>query len=74
MSQSLLLGYGLDAGDIEMLCILGAACTPSVIALLLALFAHWLPDGGYVSSQHRDDRPGEHHRAHDDDGDWRRAA
>ena len=70
MLQSFLMGYGLDAGDAEMLCILGAACTPSFIALLLALFAHWLPDSGHVPAQHRDDR--EH--AHDDDGDWRRAA
>jgi hypothetical protein len=74
MLQSFLPGDGLDAGDIEMLCILGAAFMPSIIGLLLALFAHWLPDDGYVLSQHFDDRQHEHHRANDGERDWRRAA
>jgi hypothetical protein len=72
---SFLTGDGLNASDVEMLYILGAACLPSVVALLLALVAHWLPDEGYVPSQDRGERA---HlrvvRADDDDDDWRRAA
>jgi hypothetical protein len=72
---SFLAGDGLSASDVEMLYVIGAACLPSVIALLLALVAHWLPDEGYVPSQDRRDRArlrvvG----ADEDDGDWRRAA
>ena len=63
---------GLDAGDIEMLYILGAVFMPSIVALLLCLFAAWLPDDGYVVSQQSEDR--RHHRAHDRGRDWRRAA
>ena len=74
MLQSFLLGDGLDAGDIEMLCILGAAFTPSIVGLLLAFFALGLPDDGPVLSQHVDDRQRAHHRADDGERDWRRAA
>jgi hypothetical protein len=69
---SFLTGDGLNASDVEMLYIIGAACLPSVIALLLALYAHWLPDEGYVPSQDRRDRK-RVQRARDD-RDWRRAA
>lgn len=72
--QSFLLGDGLDAGDIEMLCILGAAFLPSIVGLLLAFFALGLPDDGHVLSQHFDDRQRAHHRANDGERDWRRAA
>jgi len=74
MLQSFLRGYGLDSGDIEMLCILGVAFMPSIVALVLAFFAHWLPDDGYVLSQHVDDRQRKHHRANDSEPDRRRAA
>ena len=74
MLQSLLLGDGLDASDIEMLRILGVAFMPSIVGLLLAFFALWLPDDGFVLSQDFDDRQREHHRANDGEHDWRRAA
>jgi hypothetical protein len=74
MLQSLLVGDGLDASDIEMLCILGAAFMPSIVGLLLAFFALWLPDDGYVFPRQFDDRQPEHHRENDGDRDWRRAA
>jgi hypothetical protein len=74
MSQSFLLGHGLDASDIEMLCILGVAFMPSLIGLLLAFVALWLPDDGYVPSQHVDSRRREHHGANDDQREWRRVA
>ena len=74
MLQSLLLGDGLDASDIEMLCILGVAFMPSIVGLLLAFFALWLPDDGDVLSQDFDDRQREHHLANDGKHDWRRAA
>ena len=65
---------GLDAGDIQMLYILGAMFMPSIVGLLLILFAAWLPDDGFVVSQQRDDRQHEHHRANDRGRDWGRAA
>jgi hypothetical protein len=65
---------GLDAGDIEMLYILGAVFMPSIVGLLLVLFAAWLPDDGLVVSQQCDDRQHEHHRANDRSRDWGRAA
>lgn len=74
MLKSFLLGDGLDASDIEMLCILGVAFMPSIVGLLLAFSALWLPDDGYVLSQHIDDRQREHHRANVGERDWRRAA
>jgi hypothetical protein len=74
MLQSLLQGDGLDASDIEMLCILGVAFMPSIVGLLLAFFARWLPDDDDVLSQDFDDRQREHHRANDGKHDWRRAA
>ena len=74
MSQSFLLGHGLDASDIEMLCILGVAFMPSVVGLLLAFVAIWLPDDGYVVSQHVDNRQREDDHAIDDERDWRRVA
>ena len=74
MFQSLLVGDGLDAGDIEMLYILGAAFMPSIVGLLLAFFALWLPDDGYVLPQQFDDRQPGHHRENDGERDWRRAA
>ena len=74
MLQSLLLGDGLNASYIEMLRILGVAFMPSIVGLLLAFFALWLPDDGPVLSQDFDDRQREHHRANDGEDDWRRAA
>ena len=74
MLQLFLLGDGLDASDIEMLCVLGAAFMPSIVGLLLAFFALWLPDDGYVLSQQSDDRQRERHRANDGERDWRRVA
>ena len=74
MLQSFLLPDGLNTGDIEMLCILGATFMPSIVGLLLAFFALWLPDDGCVLSQQRDDRQHEHHRANDRGRDLRRAA
>ena len=65
---------GLDAGDIELLYILGVAFMPSIVALLLCLFAAWLPDDGLVVLQQCDDRQLEHLRADDRDRDWDRAA
>ena len=72
--MSFLLPHGLHAGDIEMLCILGALFLPSVVGLLLAFLALWLPDDGHVLSQQREDRQSEHRRADDPIPDWRRAA
>ena len=74
MLQSFLLGDGLDASDIEMLRILGVAFMPSIVGLLLAFFALWLPDDGYVLSQDLNDRQREHRHANDGENDWRRAA
>jgi hypothetical protein len=74
MLQSFLLAKGLDAGDIEMLYILSAAFMPSIVGLLLAFFALWLPEDGYVVSQRRDDLQHRHHRINDRGRDWPRAA
>ena len=74
MLRSFLLGDGMNASDIEMLRILGVAFMPSIVGLLLAFFALWLPDDGFVLSQDLDDRQREHHRANDGEHDWRRAA
>ena len=75
MLQSFLLSKGLDADDVEMLYILSAAFMPSIVGLLLAFFALWLPeDGGYVVSQRRDDLQHGHHRTNDSGHDWPRAA
>ena len=73
--EPFMAGDVLYAGDVEMLYIIGAACLPSVVALLLALYAHWLPDEGYVPSQDRGVRARLRVvRADEDDDDWRRAA
>jgi hypothetical protein len=74
MLQSFLLTKGLDADDVQMLAILSAAFMPSVVGLLLALFALWLPEDGKVASQRRDDRQHGRHRTNDRDPDRRRAA
>ena len=74
MLQSFPLPDGLDAGDIEMLWLMGAAFMPSILGLLLALLALWLPDDGPVLSQQCDGRQHEHHGANDRGHDWRRAA
>ena len=74
MLESFLLGDGLDASDIEMLCILGAAVMPSIVGVLLAFFALWLPDDDSVLSQDLDARQRAHHRANDVQRDWRHAA
>jgi hypothetical protein len=74
MLQSFLLSKGLDANDVEMLYILSAAFMPSIVGLLLAFFALWLPEEGYVVSQRRDDLQHGHHRANDRGSDWPRAA
>jgi hypothetical protein len=65
---------GLDASDIEMLWILGAAFMPSILGLLLAFFALWLSDDDHALSQQCDERQHEHHHANDRGHDWHRAA
>ena len=72
MIRSLLLGDG--PVDIEIVYIVGITFAPSIVSLLLALFALWLPDDGYVSRQQFDERQSEHHRTNDGQRDWRRAA
>jgi len=74
MLQSFFLTKGLDAEDVEMLAILSAAFMPSIVGLLLALFALWLPDDSKVASQRRDDLQHGRHRANDRGPDWHRAA
>jgi hypothetical protein len=74
MLQSFLQARGLDAGDIEMLGILSVAFMPSVVGVLLAFFAAWLPDEGYVTPERCDDLQRKPHPAHDREQDWRRAA
>jgi len=73
MWQSLVLSDGLD-GDIQILFMLGAMFLPSIVALLLAFCALWLPDDGYVLPQQYGDRHDEHRRVNDRGRDWRRAA
>lgn len=73
MLQSFLLAKGVDADDVEMLAILSAAFMPSIVGLLLAFFALWLPEDGKVVSQRRDDLRRGHHRT-DDRGHDSRAA
>ena len=53
MLQSFLLSKGLNA-DGEMLLILSAAFMPSIVGLLLAFFALWLPEDGHAAAQRRD--------------------
>jgi len=71
---SFLLSEGLDPVDIEVLYIIGAAVTPSIIGLTLCFISLWLPDEAHVLSKTCD----EPERVQDDkqDGreDWRRAA
>ena len=73
MLQSFPLTEGLDASDIDMLYVLAAAFMPSIVVLLLALFAHWLPDDADVLSRPCDEQH-DHHRANDGAAYWRRAA
>jgi hypothetical protein len=65
----------LSPEDLELLCIIGAGCLPSFIALLLALFASFLPDEGDIPSRGRPINQLVHHDGgvHDED-DWRDAA
>ncbi len=74
MLQSFFLTKGLDADDVEMLAILSVAFMPSIVGLLLALFALWLPDDGKVAPQRRDDLQRGRHRTNDRGPDWHRAA
>jgi hypothetical protein len=74
MLQSFLLTKGLEADDVEMLAILSAAFMPSIVGLLLAFFALWLPEDGKVASPRRDDLQRGHHRTDDRGPDWHRAA
>jgi hypothetical protein len=74
MLQSFLLTKGFDAEDVEMLAILSAAFLPSVVGMLLAFFALWLPQDGDVASQQRDDLQRGRHRINDRGPDWPRAA
>jgi hypothetical protein len=74
---SFLLSEGPDPTDIEVLYIIGAAFTPSIIGLALCFVSLWLPDDGYVFSRPCDDQQDECQRAQDDQDDrddWRRAA
>jgi len=74
MLQSLLSGNRFSAADIDMLRILSAAVTPSIIGLVLCLVSLWLPDDGYVFSKPCDDQQDERQPAQDGQVDWRRAA
>lgn len=74
MFQSFLLSNGLNDGDIQMLCILCAVLMPSVVGLLLAFVALWLPDDGDILSKQCDARQHERHHANDHGRHWRRAA
>ena len=71
---SILLSEGLDPADIEVLFIIGAAVTPSIIGVVLCLVSLWLPDDGYVSSRPCDDQRDKRQPAQDGQVDWRRAA
>jgi hypothetical protein len=74
---SFLLSEGLDPTDVEMLYIIGAAVTPSIIGLTLCFISLLLPDDGQVLSKPCDDRQGEPQRAQnaqENEDDWRRAA
>src|SRR5262245_30375346 len=71
---SFLLSEGLDPVDVEVLYIIGAAFTPSIIGLVLCFVSLWLPDDGYVLSKPCDDQQDELQGAQDDWDDWRRAA
>src|SRR5262249_23694065 len=74
---SFLLSEGLNPTEVEMLYIIGAAITPSIIGLTLCFISLLLPDDGQVLSKPSDDQRGEPQRAQDaeDSGDdWRRAA
>jgi len=71
---SILLSEGLDPADIEVLFIIGAAVTPSIIGVVLCLVSLWLPDDGYVFSKPCDDQQDERQHAQDGQVDWRRAA
>ena len=71
---SILLSEGLDPADIEVLFIIGAAVTPSIIGVLLCLVSLWLPDDGYVFSKPCDDQQDERQPAQGGQDDWRRAA
>jgi hypothetical protein len=74
---SFLLNEGLDPTDLEVLYIIGAAVTPSIIGLTLCFISLCLPDDAHVLSKPCDDRQGELQRAQDaqdSDDDWRRAA
>ena len=71
---SILLSEGLDPADIEVLYIIGAAVTPSIIGVVLCLVSLWLPDDGHVFSRPCDDQQDERQSAQDGQVDWRRAA
>jgi hypothetical protein len=71
---SFLLSEGLDPVDIEVLYIIGAAVTPSIIGLTLCFISLWLPDDAHVLSKPCDDRQSAPQRTRDDRNDWRRAA
>jgi len=71
---SILLSEGLDPADIEVLYIIGAAVTPSIIGVVLCLVSLWLPDDGHVFSEPCDDQQDERQPAQDGQVDWRRAA
>ena len=71
--QSFPLIEDLIIRDIDMLYVLAAAFMPSIVGLLLAFIATWLPDEENVLSQTLDDRD-EHSPADDVVHEWRRAA
>jgi hypothetical protein len=71
---SFLLSEGLDPADIQVLYIIGAAVTPSIIGLVLCFVSLWLPDDGYVLSEPCDDQQDDLQGEQDDRDDWRRAA
>ena len=59
---------------IQMLCILCAVFMPSMVGLLLAFVALWLPDDGHAFSKQCGDRQHEYYHVHDHGRYWRRAA
>jgi len=71
---SILLSEGLDPADIEVLYIIGAAVTPSIIGVVLCLVSLWLPDDGHVFSKPCDDQQDERQPAQNGQVDWRHAA
>jgi hypothetical protein len=61
-------------GDIQTLWIMCAVFVPSIVGLLLAIVALWLPDDSHALAKQCDDRQHELHHANDHGRHWRHAA